>query len=107
MPSRLRERQRISIPGAIKLIEEQTNGVISKEDWFSVPYIGGINKFIESLTGEYKYDMSIHFACGAGSYIFRDRNNKIVPLTRFVDAEGLIGHLQKAIYEMDGKGRIV
>jgi 7,8-dihydro-6-hydroxymethylpterin dimethyltransferase len=66
MPTRLREKQRISIPGAIKLIEEQTNGVIRKEHWFSVPYVGGINKFIEALTGEFKYDLSIHFACGAG-----------------------------------------
>ncbi len=106
MPSRLREKQRISIPGAIKLIENQTNGVITKDDWFSVPYIGGINKFIEALTGEYKYDMSIHFACGAGSYIFVDGDKKIVPLTRFVDAAGLVEHLQTAIYEMEGKNSI-
>ena len=103
MPSRLREKQRISIPGAIKLIEQQTNGVVTKEDWFSVPYIGGINKFIEALTGEYKYDMSIHFACGAGTYVFLDNDNKIIPITRFVDAAGLIEHLQRSVDEMEGK----
>ncbi len=106
MPSRLREKQRISIPGAIKLIEEQTGGVITKEDWFSVPYVGGINKFIEALSGEYKYDLSIHFACGAGSYIFQDSDGKIVPLTRFVDAAGLLEHLQDAINEMEGKSKL-
>jgi uncharacterized radical SAM superfamily Fe-S cluster-containing enzyme len=106
MPSRLREKQRISIPGAIKLIEQQTNGVVAKEDWFSVPYIGGINRFIEALTGEYKYDMSIHFACGAGTYLFLDTDNKIIPVTRFVDAAGLIDHLQTAVNEMEGKGRL-
>jgi len=106
MPSRLREKQRISIPGAIKLIEQQTNGVVAKEDWFSVPYIGGINKFIEALTGEYKYDMSIHFACGAGTYVFLDSDNKIIPITRFVDAAGLIEHLQRTVDEMEGKNRM-
>ena len=106
MPTRQRERQRITIPGAIKQIEEQTNGVIAKEDWFSVPYVGGINRFIEALTGEYKYDLSIHFACGAGNYIFLDKDNKIVPLTRFVDAEGLMIHLQNTINEMAGKSRL-
>ncbi len=106
MPSRLREKQRISIPGAIKLIEEQTEGVITKEDWFSVPYVGGINRFIEALTGEYKYDLSIHFACGAGSYIFQDPDGKIVPLTRFVDATGLLEHLQNAVNEMEGKSKL-
>ncbi len=106
MPSKLREKQRISIPGAIKLIEEQTGGVITKDDWFSVPYVGGINKFIEALSGEYKYDLSIHFACGAGSYIFMDKDNKVIPITRFVDAPGMIEHLQNAVNEMEGKSRL-
>ncbi|MDE1768347.1 MAG: radical SAM protein [Candidatus Micrarchaeota archaeon] len=106
MPSRLREKQRISIPGAIKLIEEQTDGVVAKEDWFSVPYVGGINRFIEALTGQYKYDMSIHFACGAGTYIFQDPDGKIVPITRFVDCAGMVEHLQRAINEMEGKSRL-
>ena len=106
MPTRQREKQRITIPGAIKLIEEQTNGVITKDDWFSVPYVGGINKFIEALTGEYKYDLSIHFACGAGSYIFTDKDNKIIPLTRFVDAAGLLEHLQESVNEMSGKSML-
>jgi Predicted Fe-S oxidoreductases len=104
MPTRLREAQRITIPGAIKLIEEQTNGVIRKEHWFSVPYIGGINKFIEALTGKYGYDMSIHFACGAGTYLFLDSDNRIIPITEFVDAKGLMEHLQNGINEMEGKG---
>jgi uncharacterized radical SAM superfamily Fe-S cluster-containing enzyme len=107
MPTRLREKQRISIPGAIKLIEEQTNGVIRKEHWFSVPYVGGINKFIEALTGEFKYDLSIHFACGAGCYLFVDPDGKIVPITEFVDAAGMLEHLQKAVNEMEGKSKLM
>ncbi len=106
MPSKMREKQRISIPGAIKLIEQQTGGVITKEDWFSVPYVGGINKFLEALSGGYKYDLSIHFACGAGSYIFQDQDGKIVPVTRFVDVAGLLEHLQGAVNEMEGKNAL-
>jgi uncharacterized radical SAM superfamily Fe-S cluster-containing enzyme len=71
-----------------------------------VPYIGGINKFIEALTGEYKYDLSIHFACGAGTYLFLDKDNKIIPISRFVDLEGLMDHIQNAVDEMDGKSKI-
>ncbi len=106
MPARQRETQRITIPGAVKLIEEQTQGVISKEDWFSVPYVGGINGFIESLTGEYKYDLSTHFACGVGNYLFLDKDNKVIPLTSFVDAAGLFEHLQGAVNEMHNKSRL-
>jgi hypothetical protein len=106
MPTRLREKQRITIPGAIKLIEEQTNGAIAKEHWFSVPYVGGINKFIEALTGEYKYDLSIHFACGAGTYLFLDTDNKVIPITKFLDAAGFVEHLQRSVDEMEGKGKL-
>jgi 7,8-dihydro-6-hydroxymethylpterin dimethyltransferase len=106
MPTRLREKQRISIPGAIKLIEEQTNGVIKKDHWFSVPYVGGINKFIEALSGEFKYDLSIHFACGAGTYLFIDPDGKVIPITDFLDAAGLLESLQKAVNEMEGKGKL-
>ncbi|MEM0123985.1 MAG: radical SAM protein [Candidatus Micrarchaeaceae archaeon] len=105
MPKGQREKQRITIPGAIKLIEEQTGGAIKKEDWFSVPYIGGISKFVESLTGNFQYDLSIHFACGAGTYLFLDENNKVIPLPRFVDVEGLLRHLTDAANRMQGKSK--
>ncbi len=71
-----------------------------------MPYVGGINKFIEALTGEYKYDLSIHFACGAGYYIFVDPDGKIIPITEFVDAAGMLEHLQKAVNEMEGKSKL-
>ena len=106
MPTRLREKQRITIPGAIKEIEEQTNGLIRKEHWFSVPYIGGINKFIEALSGQHKYDMSIHFACGAATYLFFDENKRVIPITEFIDAQGLVEMMQRAVNEMQGKGRL-
>ncbi|MGC9142486.1 MAG: tetraether lipid synthase Tes [Candidatus Micrarchaeia archaeon] len=106
MPDKLREKQRITIPGAIKLIEEQTNGAIAKEDWFSVPYTGGISKFVEALSGKVTYDLSIHFACGAGTYIFLDTDNRVIPITRFIDAPGLVEHLQNAVNEMEGKGKM-
>ena len=106
MPTRLREKQRITIPGAIKLIEQQTNGAIRKDHWFSVPYVGGINKFIEALSGEYKYDLSIHFACGAATYIFKDNDDKIIPITDFIDAAALVEKLQGAVEKMHGKSKI-
>ena len=107
MPKRDREKQRITIPGAIKEIEKQTNGVIKKEHWFSVPYTGGITKFIEALTGKFQYDLSIHFACGAGTYLILDKDDRIIPITEFLDAEGLINYLQETITEMEGKGRLM
>ena len=107
MPKRQRQTQRITIPGTIKKIEEQTNGVISKEDWFSVPCIGDITKFLEAASGAYKYDLSIHFACGTGTYLFLDSGNKVIPITRFIDVEGLVEHFRQGYNEMDGKPRLI
>lgn len=106
MSAKQRETQRITIPGAIKLIETQTNGVIRKEHWFSVPCVGDIGKFAEALTGEFKYDLSEHFACGAGCYLFIEPNGKIVPITEFLDVDGLMAHLHNTITEMEGKGKL-
>jgi hypothetical protein len=106
MPLSQRERQRITIPGAIKLIEQQTHGVVAREDWFSVPYTGGIARFLEALSGQYSYDLSVHFACGAATYLFLDSDNKVIPVTRFVDAAGLVEHLDSAAHEMRGKGGV-
>jgi len=106
MPHAQRERQRITIPGAIKLIEKQTHSVISKEDWFSVPCTGGISRFLEALSGQYSYDLSVHFACGAATYLFLDSDRKVIPITRFVDVAGLFEHLDGAAHEMQGKSGV-
>lgn len=105
MPKKQRQTQRITIPGTIKQIEDQTNGNISKDDWFSVPCLGSITKFLEAATNSYKYDLSIHFACGTGTYLFLD-GKKVIPITRFLDVAGLTEYLQEVFREMDGKSSI-
>jgi len=40
----------------------------------------------------------------SGTYLFLDSDNKIIPITEFVDAKGLMEHLQNGINEMEGKG---
>jgi hypothetical protein len=105
MPLSLREKQRITIPGAIKEIEKQTDGAIGKEDFYSVPCTGAVTRFIEAFSGTPTYNFSIHFACGAGTYIFLD-GDKVIPVTRFVDVRGFFEHLEKAAQEIRGKGKV-
>ncbi|MEM4662892.1 MAG: radical SAM protein [Candidatus Diapherotrites archaeon] len=69
MPKQERDKQRITIPQVIKLIEEQTNGEIGFEDFYTVPCVGPITNFIEALTGRPQYRLSAHFACGVGTYV--------------------------------------
>lgn len=102
VPKKERQRFRITIPGAIKRIEEQTNGgAIAKEDWYPIPIAGHIARFFEAFTGS-RYYMTSHFACGAATYVFLDRENKrVVPIPRFLDVEGFVEYLESRAEEIE------
>jgi len=102
MPRDEREKQRITIPGVIKNLEEQTRGIISKEDFYPVPVVGPITRFVEAITGKPQYSLSCHFACGAATYLFLD-GDKVIPITRFVDVEGFLEYLDKKAEEIENK----
>ncbi len=105
MPKKEREKYRITIPDCIIRIEEQTNGEIPRDAWFPVPACTPLTHFIEALTRRAHYELSIHFACGAGTYVFKD-GDKMIPITEFVDIEGLIKYLQDKTEEIEaGKNR--
>ncbi|MEM0155083.1 MAG: radical SAM protein [Thermoplasmataceae archaeon] len=92
MPDRMREKQRITIPGAIKKIEQQTDGMIGREDFFTVPATTKVSNFIEALKGHETYKLSIHFACGMGTYIFKE-GDRVTPITRFIDVKGMFEYM--------------
>jgi hypothetical protein len=96
MPDQLRKKQRITIPGAIKRIEEQTDGQLGREHFFPVPCAKQISDFIEAIKEEPKYRLSIHFACGMATYVFKDGTGddaKLVPLPSFFDVQGFFDYL--------------
>jgi hypothetical protein len=49
---------------------------------------------MEELLVEHKYRLSIHFACGMATYLFRE-GDKLVPITRFLDVEGFLNFLNQ------------
>lgn len=100
---RKRRKERITIPGTIKRIEEQTNGEITKDDFYPVPFAKFITDFIEVIKKERKYRLSAHFACGMATYVFKD-GKKMVPITRFFDVEGFAEYINKLIEEIKERG---
>ena len=102
-----RNARRITIPKAIELIEEQTNAEIKMEDFYVVPTIHSFTRFVEALTGHKQYDLSVHFACGAATYLFLD-GKKVIPISRFVDIEGFLEFLDGQSAELEkGKSKIL
>ncbi|MCK4429047.1 MAG: radical SAM protein [Candidatus Aenigmarchaeota archaeon] len=107
MPRKDREERRITIPEVIKNIEEQTRGAILKEDFYPVPVVGPITRFVNAMTGKSKYSLSCHFACGAATYLFMN-GDKVVPITRFIDVEGFMEYLDKESEKIEnGKNKLV
>ena len=102
MPTAERTKQRITIPKTIKLIEEQTNGEIGLEDFYCVPCVGPVTDLVEAIRGRPQYRLSAHFACGAATYVFVD-GKRFVPITRFVDVEGLFNYLRELSNEIKSK----
>ncbi|RLG82308.1 MAG: radical SAM protein [Thermoprotei archaeon] len=107
-----REKYRITIPEVIKKIEEQTDGEIDKEAWFPVPVSAIFSRFIEGFSGEFKFEMDNHPVCGAATYVYVDREGKkvrkLIPITHFVDVEGLLEYLKEKWEDLIiGSSRIV
>ena len=108
MPRSERDKHRITIPEVIRLIEEQTDGEISREAWYPVPFTLVLTMFLEKLTkGKEKWHMPIHPACGMATYVYLDKSKDgvhFVPITSFVDVESLSEYLKQKTAEME-KGR--
>jgi len=92
-----REKYRITIPEVVKLIEEQTDGEITRDSWFPVNASVIFSRFIEGFSGEFKFEMANHPVCGVGTYVYVDKSEgkvKLIPITNFIDIEGLLEYLR-------------
>jgi uncharacterized radical SAM superfamily Fe-S cluster-containing enzyme len=85
---------RFTIPDFIKSVEEQTDGQITTEDFYTVPTIVPISYMVEALTGKPQIEMTCHFACGTATYVFKD-GDRIVPITQFVDTKELMDYMEE------------
>ncbi|MEM4224707.1 MAG: radical SAM protein [Desulfurococcaceae archaeon] len=111
MKKREREKYRITIPELVKLIEEQTDGEIPREAWFPVNASAVFSRFIEGFSGEFKFEMANHPICGVGTYVYVEKSEnriKLVPITSFIDVEGLLEYLREKWEELlAGSSRVV
>ncbi len=98
-------RYRITIPEAIERIEKQTKGKIRKEDFYPVPTVVPLSRFIAALEGEPKVEFSTHPCCGMATYIYVEEDGSYTPITRFVKVDELLKLLKEEtpLLEKGGK----
>ena len=95
---------RITIPDAIKLIEEQTDGIVSRWDWRPVNWPVSIAKGMEVLKNKIYPEFTMHPHCGASTFLFIDESGKYKPITKYVDVDKF-AEIFWSIYYLGFKGR--
>jgi len=81
--SELKSR-RVTVPDVMRLVEEQTDGRIRKEDWLPVPALAPLDELMEKVTKRRWMRSSVHAHCGAGLFVF-EKDGSYVPMSRFMD----------------------
>jgi len=94
-----RKQGRITIPDFIKLLEEQTDGEIPRESFYPVPFVVPFSYFVEAWKGKPQLEFTVHPHCGAATYVFIE-DGKYIPITEFVDVEGLMEFLEEGAKEI-------
>jgi len=89
-----REQQRVDYVMMMEAMEKEFDGEISRQDFYPVPFVFPISKLIEMLKGDTQVEFTAHPGCGGATYIFYE-NGKPVPVTRFIDVEGLLSFVDK------------
>lgn len=96
-----RTEKRLTISDLISLVEDQTDNEITRDDFYPVPFIVPISSLVAAETGLPQPAMTVHPCCGAATYIYCI-DGRLVPVTRFVDVEGLLEKIKEEIQSFNG-----
>jgi uncharacterized radical SAM superfamily Fe-S cluster-containing enzyme len=96
-----REKKRLTISDLIALVEDQTDNEITRDDFYPVPFVAPISGLIAAETGIPQPTMTVHPCCGAATYLY-SFNGRLIPITRFVDVEGLLEKIKEEVEGFDG-----
>ncbi len=88
------KKSRITIPEVLSGIEEQTQGIIKKDDFYPIPCVLPFSDLVEAYTGRPQVRFTAHPHCGAATYVFVQENG-IVPVNRMVDVESFFESIEQ------------
>jgi uncharacterized radical SAM superfamily Fe-S cluster-containing enzyme len=89
VPDDYRKRERVDYGEMIDALEKGLDGQVNKDDFYPVPFVYPISKLVENLTGRKQIEFTANPMSGGATYIFVE-DGKLIPITRFVDVEGVM-----------------
>jgi uncharacterized radical SAM superfamily Fe-S cluster-containing enzyme len=90
-----RDQQRVDYVKMMEVIEKEFDGKISRDDFYPVPFVFPVSKLIEMIKGEIQVEFTAHPGCGGATYVFMDDKGEPLPITRFIDVEGLLNFVDR------------
>lgn len=84
-----RVAKRITVPDVLALLEDQTDNDITRDDFYPVSFVEPISRLLEAENGIHQPVITAHPCCGTATYIYC-RKGSMIPITRFIDVEGLM-----------------
>lgn len=98
-------KRRITIPDILNILDIETGGQVTKDDFYPVPFVAPISRLIERDRGSKEPVFTIHPCCGAGTYVYYNGRD-LIPLTRFIDVEGLLEKVGEAAGMLNDGSRL-
>lgn len=90
---KLRE-YRITIPDFMRLVEEQTGGQITREDFYPVPTVVPFARAMAALKGKPYPEFTMHEHCGMATFVFVE-DGRLTPITRYADVDAFMAEMDK------------
>jgi len=90
---KLRE-YRITIPDFMRLVEEQTDGQITRDDFYPVPSVVPFARAMAALKGKPYPEFTMHEHCGMATFVFVE-DGKLIPITRYADVDAFMAAMDE------------
>jgi len=95
-----RKKQRYTLSDLAIDLEKQT-GSLSRDDFYPVPFVTPISQLVSVIKDEPQIAFTSHPHCGLASYLVIGDDGEIIPITEFVDVEGLMTEMANKADEWD------
>ena len=94
---------RITIPDFMRLVEEQTNGQITRGDFYPVPAVVPFARAVGALKGQNYPEFTMHEHCGMATFVFVE-DGKVTPITRYANVNAFMNSMNDA-YTLASTGK--
>ena len=97
------EKGRYTIPDLIHDIERQSGGMVKATDWYPPSTVTPVSELVSTIASRDMVTFTTHVHCGMATYLFVKDEKNVIPLTRFVNVEGLFSEMHELAEKREGK----